>query len=431
MYALHRFSSAAVVPLVAAMFAACAGDASGPGDGPVPVASVEVVPQAAALNVGETLPLGATPRGADGTPLANRSVSWSSSDTRIVTVNPQGVVGAAGAGVAKVRALVEGRWAEATITVGDHEPVPPPVLSSLTPASVEAGSPGVTIVLEGSGFEAGALILWDGAARAAQRINATELRVTAGASDLETARTVQIAVRNPSGPVDSDPLPFRVTPAPQVPVEWVIVDPGSAAVLVDGTASLTAVTLSASGGVLTGRAIAWSSENPEVATVDAAGIVTGVGKGTTRIRAESEGKAGWGSVEVRQYSSGPVQAYRLLGVLGTPIMPVVGATTWVDEHGTTHDATLLLNGGRLTRDIRDGRYTQTLIVNVMVQGRGAVAQVEWTDDGSWGYILPDGMWFTSSSTGATFTAVSGHAGELLVEQKIGTAPTLPYRWVIE
>jgi len=202
-------------------------------------------------------------------------------------------------------------------------------------------------------------------------------------------------------------------------------------VLVDGTASLTALTLSASGGVLTGRAIAWSSENPEVATVDAAGIVTGVGKGTTRIRAESEGKVGWGSVEVRQYSSGPVQAYRLLGVLGTPLMPVVGATTWVDEHGTTHDATLLLNGGRLTRDNRDGRYTQTLIVNVMVQGRGAVAQVEWTDDGSWGYSLPDGMWFTSSSTGATFTAVRGQAGELLVEQKIGTAPTLPYRWVIE
>jgi hypothetical protein len=35
------------------------------------------------------------------------------------------------------------------------------------------------------------------------------------------------------------------------------------------------------------------------------------------------------------------------------------------------------------------------------------------------------------AAGATFTAVSGDAGELLVEQKIGTAPTLPYRWVIE
>jgi hypothetical protein len=429
MYPLHRFSSVVVVTLVAAVFAACAGDASGPGNGPVPVASVEVVPQAAALDVGETLPLGATPRSADGTPLVDRGVNWSSSDTRIVTVTPQGVVNAAGAGVAKVRALVEGRWAEATITVGAPEPVPP-VLSSLTPAAVEAGSPGVTIVLAGTGFEAGALILWDGAARAAQRISATELRVTAGANDLATARTVQIAVRNPSG-VDSDPLPFRVTPAPQVPVEWVIVDPGSAAVLVDGTAPLAAVTLSADGEVLTGRAIAWSSENPEVATVDAEGIVTGVGKGTTRIRAESEGKVGWGSVEVRQFSSGPVQAYKLLGVLGTPFMPVVGATTWVDEHGTAHDATLLLNGGRLTRDTRDGRYTQTLIVNLMVQGRGAVAQVEWTDDGSWGYILPDGMWFTSSSTGATFTAVNGVAGELVVEQKIGTAPTLPYRWVIE
>lgn len=430
MYPRHRISAILVVLLVAAGFAACAGDASGPGEGLVPVASVEVLPQAAALDVGETLPLGATPRSADGTVLPNRSVSWSSSDTRVVTVTAQGVVDAAGAGVAKVRALVEGHWAEATINVADHEPVRP-VLNSLTPASVEAGSPVVTIVLAGSGFETGTVVLWNGAARAAQRISATELRVTAGASDLETERTVQIAVRNPGGAVDSDPLLFRVTPAPQLPVEWVIVDPGSAALLVESTVSVTAVTLSASGGVLTGRAIAWSSENPAVATVDAAGIVTGVAKGTTRIRAESEGKVGWGSVEVRQFSSGPVQAYTLLGVFDTPFMPVVGATTWVDEHGTTHDATLLLHGGELTRDTRDGRYTQRLIVNVMVQGRGAVAQIEWTDQGSWGYILPNGLWFTSSGTGATFTAVSGEAGELLVEQAIGTAPMLVYRWVIE
>jgi hypothetical protein len=430
MYALHRVFAKMVVLLVVAVFAACADDAHGPGEVPVPVAAVEVLPQAAALDVGETLPLGATARSTDGTALENRSVSWSSSDTRVATVTQEGVVGAAGAGVAKVRARVEGRWAEATITVAEPEPVRP-VLSTLTPAAVEAGSPGATIVLEGSGFEAGAVVLWSGVARAAQRISATELRVTAGASELETERTVQIAVRNPGGAVDSDPLLFRVTPGSQVPVEWVIVDPGSAALLVDGTVSLMAVTLSASGGVLTGRAIAWSSENPEVATVDAEGIVTGVGKGTTRIRAESEGKVGWGSVEVRQYSSGPVQTYALLGVLGTPFMPVVGATTWVDEHGTSHDATLLLHGGELTRDTRNGRYTQTLIVNVMVQGRGAVAQVDWTDQGSWGYNVPNGLWFASSSTGATFTAVSGEAGELVVEQAIGTAPMLVYRWVIE
>src|SRR4051794_21721364 len=120
MYALHRFSSVVVILLVAVVFAACAGDASGPVAGPVPVATVEVVPQAVTLTVGETLLLGATPRSAEGTPLADRSVSWSSSDARIVTVTSQGVVSAAGAGVAKVRAHVEGRWAEATITVNDQ-----------------------------------------------------------------------------------------------------------------------------------------------------------------------------------------------------------------------------------------------------------------------------------------------------------------------
>ncbi len=502
-----------VLAVLAVTLVGCASDPTGPVDTPPPVASVEVAPATAALSPGETLQLGATLRTAAGVPLTGRSLSWSSSDTVIAIVSATGQVRAMGIGVARVRASAEGRWGEATITVADPE-TPRPALSSLSPTSIPAGSPGVTIVLTGAGFAPGAQILWNGTPRAAQWISSTELRLTLAAMHLRTEGTVQIAVRNPDNTVgDSEPLSFligpvavdRVTVTPTMvlvsvgsqveltatayaangsvltgrtfnwtssasatasvsptgvvtgqhvgdamitvesegrtahvsvsvvtPVGFVIVNPSSAAVLVNSMVQLHAVTTSPTGGVLTGRTIVWSSDNTHIATVDAQGVVTGVAKGTTRIRAESEGKVGWSTVEVRQYADGPVQAYVLRGVRGSVIMPAVGTTTWVDEQDMSREATLFLAGGELTMDGRDSRYEQTLLLDIFLVGRGVVGQTTWTDEGSYAHLWPsERVQFQSSATAAMFTAVNGGAGELIVEQSIGTAPTLVYSWVVQ
>src|SRR5439155_1350168 len=65
-----------------------------------------------------------------------------------------------------------------------------------------------------------------------------------------------------------------------VPVATVTVSLASPGVVVRGTDQATATLKDASGTILTGRAIAWSSNNPSVATVSSSGLVTGVAAGS-------------------------------------------------------------------------------------------------------------------------------------------------------
>lgn len=78
-----------------------------------------------------------------------------------------------------------------------------------------------------------------------------------------------------------------------VPVATVTVTPNAPSVKVGATATLAATVKDDQGNVLTGRAVAWSSSAPAIATVDgASGVLTGVAAGTTTITATSEGKTG-------------------------------------------------------------------------------------------------------------------------------------------
>ncbi len=83
-----------------------------------------------------------------------------------------------------------------------------------------------------------------------------------------------------------------------LPVETVTVLPATSQLNVGETAQLRAATYDASGGLLQGRAVLWSSSNTGVATVDANGLVTGRGPGSSTITATSEGKSGSASVQV-------------------------------------------------------------------------------------------------------------------------------------
>jgi hypothetical protein len=76
------------------------------------------------------------------------------------------------------------------------------------------------------------------------------------------------------------------------PVASVTVSAGNASVNVGQSTTLTASTLSATGTALTGRVVTWATSAASVATVSAAGLVSGVSAGTAMITAVSEGKAG-------------------------------------------------------------------------------------------------------------------------------------------
>ena len=107
-----------------------------------------------------------------------------------------------------------------TITV--QQPNPVPTISSLSPSSAAAGSAGLTLTVNGTGFVGGSVVNWSGSigstvfviALATTFVSTTQLQAVVPASDISSAATVQVTVFNPSpGGGTSTASPFTINPA--------------------------------------------------------------------------------------------------------------------------------------------------------------------------------------------------------------------------
>lgn len=222
----------------------------------------------------------------------------------------------------------------------------------------------------------------------------------------------------------------QVSAVARVQTLWVT--PSPAATLVGSFVTLDARTFAAGQVEVFNRPITWSSETPSVATVDGQGRVTGVSKGSARIRAESEGVVTFVTVDVRQWGPGWTSVLQLRGMVETMVWPTVGAGTWTDASGTTHTVTKSLTGGALTMHFDTGRWERHLTIRWFALGLGEVAQETWTDQGTFTYIFGGGGFtLQSETTGATLTAYDQLQGEVLINERVGTAGPLTYRWIVE
>lgn len=84
-----------------------------------------------------------------------------------------------------------------------------PVLTSVNPTSAVAGDPAFVLSVMGTGFVNGATAMWNGSDRTTSYVSSSELAVTIGATDILSARTVQITARNP-GSSTSNSIGFTV-----------------------------------------------------------------------------------------------------------------------------------------------------------------------------------------------------------------------------
>ena len=131
---------------------------------------------------------------------------------------------------------------------------------------------------------------------------------TVSASGLVTgvaAGSVSIIARNKQV---TGSAPLTVTPsdpATIVPVATVTVALASSTLNPGQTTQGTATARDSSGNVLSGRAIAWSTNNASVATASSAGIVTAVAAGNALISATSEGKSGSAPLAVQSVPPPP------------------------------------------------------------------------------------------------------------------------------
>jgi len=100
------------------------------------VTTVTVAPSSASVGVGANTTLQATVKDQNGTVMSGQSVSWSTSDASIATVNSSGVVAGVGAGSATITATCAGKSGTATITVTAAPPLLPSVTVGLLMLSV-------------------------------------------------------------------------------------------------------------------------------------------------------------------------------------------------------------------------------------------------------------------------------------------------------
>ena len=284
----------AVAAAVAVVGIACGKDGLEPSDGAV--ATVEVAPPTATVVLGATVTLTASALDAAGNELTGRKVAWASADSNFATVSPDGVVTGRWVGTVPIAASIEGKAAIAQVQV-----IPVPVVAvRLSPMSRDL-TVGETAQLTAEPLDAqGAVLSGRSVAWSSSRPNVASV----SAGGVVTALSAGSAVITATIEGKSSVAAITVSPAP---VASVAVSPSAATLVVGQTVELEAQPRDGSGQPLSGRAVAWSSNRSEVATVSSTGVVAAVSPGTATITASSEGRSGTATIVVEAPSVNRVE----------------------------------------------------------------------------------------------------------------------------
>jgi subtilisin family serine protease len=108
---------------------------------------------------------------------------------------------------------------------------PTPVLTSLSPSSVAAGSAAFNLTVTGSGFVSSSTVRWNGAARPTTFLSATQLRAAIPATDVASAGSASVTVFTPApggGTSSSQPFTIAQGSPPHLTVSATSVAPGAA-----------------------------------------------------------------------------------------------------------------------------------------------------------------------------------------------------------
>jgi uncharacterized protein YjdB len=289
-----------------------------------PVAQIVVAPASTSVVTGGTQQFAAYGRRGAGDSVA-LSVVWSATGG---TISSSGLYTAgATPGGYVVNASADGLTGTATVTASSV-PVASIVVS---PASVSV-SVGSTLQLTALAKDAGGSAL---PGRTVTWTTSSSAVATVSPSGLVSGVAVGSATITATSEGKSATAAVSVT---NLPVASVTVSPSPASVYVGATARLVATLKDANGNPLSGRAVAWTTSNGAVASVDSTGLVTGIALGTTIITATSEGQAGSATVTV---SSVPVAS-----VLVAPSAANMLVGDTVRLTATTQDAAGTVLAGR-------------------------------------------------------------------------------------
>jgi uncharacterized protein YjdB len=320
-----------------------------------PVATVAVTPQAPSVTVNQTTQLTATTRDATGATLTGRAVTWETSASGTATVSAAGLVRGIAPGTATITARSEGQAGSTSVQVL----VAPVATVTLTPATptimVSATVQLVPVLRDATGAElSGRAVTYETSAGGIASVSST---------GLVTGIAVGSATITARSEGQSGTTVVTVQATPPAPVATVTLAPLTPTITVDGTVQLTATLRSATGAILTGRAITWETSAGGTATVSASGLVRGVAAGSATITARSEGQAGSTTVTV--------QLPPVASITVAPATPSIAINGTVQLSATLRDAGGAVLTGRTVTWETSAAGTATVSGSGLVTGVAA------------------------------------------------------------
>ena len=248
---------------------------------PPSVASVVVSPSSAKLQVGGTQRFTATAHTSEGSSVSGVTISWTSSNTAVVSINAQGLATAIGVGTAIIRAVADGVTSSPVMITVIAPQVESVTVSPSSPQQLTIGEIrlfAATVRTNDGSTLKEAEVTWSSSNTAV---------VTIDDSGMATAVGVGTAmIRAVSGGVTSTPVRLTVVEPPPV-VASIMVSPSTMTMEVGGTFQFEATALTADGMTIPDVQFTWMSDDDGIATVDDTGLVTAVAAGTAMITASA------------------------------------------------------------------------------------------------------------------------------------------------
>ena len=272
--------------------ASCEVTVSDPDPDEVLVSKIELDQTTLELETGDTATITATVEPKDAT---NKEVTWTSSNTDVVTVDANGEVMAVSAGTATITATAadgSGKSASCTVTVSD-----PIVLVS----EIELSRPELTLKT-GTTTTLTATVKPDNATNKEVTWTSDNTDVvTVDASGNVTAvaagtATITVTAKDGSGVSASCAVAVSDLEMNKVPVSKIELDQTTLALETGDTATITATVTPDNA---TNKEVTWASSDETVVTVDASGNVTAVAAGTATVTATAkDGSGKYASCEI-------------------------------------------------------------------------------------------------------------------------------------
>lgn len=292
-----------------------------------PVATVIIAPARDTLAAGTDRALVATVQTDVGAVLTDRPIAWSVNNSAVASVSSTGVVTALAPGTVTVLAVSEGRVGQATIVVVAR--LADAITITPSAANVQVGG---TLSLLVQVTDPNGNLLTDRPVGFSSDNSAVAIVSAAG-----VVSAMQPGVARITAVSEGKSTVATITVVP-VPVASVVIVPAVGEVFVNSTRLLQVQARSATGALLTGRTVNWTTGSSAIATISDNGLLTGVSAGVTVVAATVDG--------VSAFATFTVRAPAVATVAITPLNPDIAVNGSVQLGTTVRDGTGVLLTGR-------------------------------------------------------------------------------------